>query len=111
MSKYVAMNALSLDKMQEDQFDMDKGSYDPTGSTKQEDFVLFIISLKDLIDYFNDQGKADMAAVLRLTLSDRPKSEIAAKVFPQLKKSRAYELIAEIQDEGKKLWNDKFRIK
>lgn len=59
-----------------------KGSYDPTGSTKQEDFVLFIISLKDLIDHFNDQGKADMAAVLRLTLSDRPKSEIAAKVFP-----------------------------
>ena len=102
---------LSLDAMLEALEDEEHCSWDPTGTTENEDIYFLEMALRDLIQYYINHAQPEKGMIIQLLWDGYSKSDVAAKAVPNLKKSRAYEFIRQTQDEGYQLLNEKFRIK
>lgn len=104
-------DVLSLDQMMDDINDPDKNAKDPTGTTMNEDLALFYMALDMLIEYYNKCQQPRKSNCIRMLSEGYSKQEIAEQVTPELKKSRAYELIKQIQKEALELFLEEFYIK
>lgn len=102
---------ISLDQMMDDINNPDKNAKDPTGTTANEDHALFYMTLDMLIEYYNKFQQARKSNCIRMLSEGYSKQEIADQVMPELKKSRAYEFINQIQKEALELFLEEFYIK
>lgn len=102
---------LSLDAMLDAMDDDNEESYDPTGTTENEDLALLKISLDMLLESYRRSGKDDYADVLAMLGAGYTKKEVAADVRPDLKKSQAYDCIKQVQEEGYELLMREYYLK
>ena len=104
-------DVLSLDQMMDDINDPDKNAKDPTGTTLNEDLALFYMALDMLIEYYNKCHQPRKSNCIKMLSQGYSKQEIAEQVAPELKKSRTYEFIKQIQEEALELFLEEFYIK
>lgn len=102
---------LSLNQMIDDINDPDKNAKDPTGKTASEDLALLYMALDMLIVYYDKCQQSRKSSCIKMLSEGYSKQEIAEKVTPELKKSRAYEFIQQTQKEGLQLFRNQFHLK
>lgn len=101
---------ISLSRMWDDMLDEDNSSCDPTATTEAEEMARAELGIRMLITYYDDAGEHQKAQCIQMLADGFSKGEICKVVFPELKKSRAYDFIKQTQREGYRLYRERFDL-
>lgn len=101
---------LSLDKMQDDILDEDGSDQDLTGTTEMEEVARVEMGVGMLIEYYYSAGESRKARCIQMLAAGYTKEEIHMFLLSEVKKSRAYEFIKKTQEEGYRLYRERFDL-